>query len=139
MEFTRVDTKALAAAVAEATEHIRLALLLMDPFLVTITDEEREDYPRPSVRYPDAGRSLARGAVDAPDMAARAEFVPAAVTEDLDNAAALAPLLERLAVLVQRTDDSKLVWLAEAYVPSLALYRLAKAGAKVNGNMAALV
>lgn len=139
MEFTRLDSKKLAGAVAVATEHVRLALLALDGMLVTLTDQERVDFLRPPVRFPEAARSLARAAVEAPDMAARAEFDPVAVTEDLDNAACLSPLVEKLAVLVRRTDDSRLVWLAEAYTPSLALYRLAKAGATVDGSLQALV
>ena len=129
----------LAASATEATELVRLALLAMEGMLVELTDRERTDLPRPSVRFPEAARSLARAAIEAPDLAERAAFDAAAVTEDLDNVAALAPLMEQLAILVRRTDDSRLRWLAEAYVPSLALHGLAKAGARVDGSLEALV
>jgi hypothetical protein len=41
--------------------------------------------------------------------------------------------------LARRLNDSRLVWLAEVYEPSLALYRLAKAAASVDGRLEPLV
>lgn len=82
---------------------------------------------------------MIRAAADYPDLAERAEFEIAGVQEDLDNAGELASAQELLDQLARLVDDSRLLWLAEAYVPSLALYRLAKAAATVDGTLEALV
>jgi hypothetical protein len=57
------------------------------------------------------------------------------VVEDLDNVEALAPLAVPLARLRRLVDDSRLTWLAEAYVTSLAFYGVAKVRAKKDGNL----
>jgi hypothetical protein len=139
MEFTRVETAAVQARVAAANGYFRLALTELQAVLVALTDEERESLLRPSVRFPEAGRAMIRAAADYPDLAERAEFEIAGVQEDLDNAGELASAQELLDQLARLVDDSRLLWLAEAYVPSLALYRLAKAAATVDGTLEALV
>src|SRR5262249_40197885 len=76
--------------------------------------------------FPDAGRSLARAAVQHPEIAAVSGFESDAVVEDLDNVDVLAPLVEKVAELAQTLADTKLAWLAEAGGPSLAPYLVAK-------------
>jgi hypothetical protein len=126
MEFTRVDPARLAAQVREAEVLLAQAEAGLGALLTTLTDEERANVLRPSARFPDAGRELARIAAERPDLAQRADFDGAAVIEDLDNAGALAPLAARLARLTRLVDDSRALWLAEAYVPSLSLYRVTR-------------
>lgn len=59
-----------------------------------------------------------------------------AIVEDLDNVEALAALAAPLARLQQMMDDSRLLWLAEAFVPTLELYGMAKVRAKKDGKLA---
>jgi hypothetical protein len=137
--LSRVDTAALQTALTTAEEHLRQALTAVEPHLVALTDKERASVVRPPLRFPEAGRSMARVASDWPEMAGRASFDAAAVTEDLDNAAALSELSDLVDRLQALVEDSRLLWLAEAYLPSLALYDIAKAGAKYDGKLQALV
>ncbi len=139
MDYTRVDTKKLVAAVAKAAEHLEQAETLLRPYLATLTDAERTRTPRAPNAFPDAGRTLARAAAKHPEVAAVADFDAGAVTEDIDNAAALAPVMEKLEHLVGLVNDTRLTWLSEAWIPSLALYAVAKVKAKTDGALRAVV
>ena len=139
MQYTRIDTAKLADAVRQAQIKIDEAAALLAPYLVIINAEERASTPRARETFPAAGRSLARAVADYPGIASASGFDGAAMNEDLDNAEVLAPLIEKVTELSQRIDDSKLVWLAEAWVPSLAAYGVAKAAARNNAGLRAVV
>ena len=139
MELTRVDTQKLAEMIAEANRHLEAALAILEPVLVALNEADRLGTVKPPIRFPAAARDMVRVAALAPAIAEMAEFDAAAVTEDLDNVALLAPLAqnnERLRVLV---DDSRLAWLAEAYGPALALYRMSREGVKSNPKLGPIV
>jgi hypothetical protein len=133
MRETRVDTKNLKDAVHVAAGHLDQAAAALKPYLVVISDAERASTPRTRDGFPDAGRTLARAAANHPEM------VAAAVVEDLDNVAVLAPVAEKVARLGQLLADTKLTWLAEAWVPALALYALAKVRSKADGALRTVV
>jgi hypothetical protein len=139
MQYTRIDTAKLTAAVQQAIVKIDEAAALLAPFAVIISAEERASTLRPREAFPAAGRALARAVADYPGIGAASGFDGAAVNEDLDNAEALAPLVEKLTELSRRVDDSKLVWLAEAWVPSLAAYGVAKVAARANAALRTVV
>ena len=139
MEYTRVDTKKLKAAIDKAVDHIQQAKAALDPYLGALTDDERASLAHPPTAFSVAGRALARAAVDHPEVAAVSGYDSDAVIEDLDNTAALAPLLERLSELTRLVGDTRLTWLSEAWVPSLALYAVAKVKARTDGAIRALV
>lgn len=139
MDFTRVDTKKLRAAIEKAVSHIDQAKAALQPFLANMTDEQKGTLAHPRAAFPAAGRTLARAAVEHPEVAAVSEFDAEAVVEDLDNAEALAPVVEKLSELTRLVGDTRLLWLSEAYVPSLALYAVAKVKAKTNGAIRTIV
>ena len=139
MDYTRVDPKKLIAAVEKAADHLEQAEKALKPYLAILTDAERTTTPRAPNAFPDAGRTLARAAAKHPEVAAVADFDSEAVNEDLDNAAALAPILEKLEHLSSLVNDTRLTWLSEAWVPSLALYAVAKVKAKTDGALRAVV
>lgn len=139
MKYTRVDTKKLQVAIAEATQHLDKARDALAAYTVVMTDEERAGIPRPPGNFGEAGRALARGAVDKPELAAVVDFDSEAVVEDLDNAASLAQVTEKVAEIQQQIADTRLQWLAEAWVPSLALYAVAKVRAKSDGALRTIV
>lgn len=74
-----------------------------------------------------------------PEIAAATAYDGEAVLEDLDNATALTPIVEKIAELDQRISDTRLSWLAEAWVPSLAAYAVAKVRAKSDGALRTVV
>jgi hypothetical protein len=139
MKYTRVDTKKLIVALEKAVDHIVQAKTLLKPFLSDITEEERGSLAHPPTKFPAAGRTLARAADDHPDVAAVSEFDAEAVVEDLDNAEALSAVLEKLTELTRQVSDTRLLWLSEAWVPSLALYAVAKVRARTNGAIRTIV
>lgn len=139
MNLTRVDTKKLKTAVEKATGHIEQAAQALKPFLVVLTDDARASTQRARDGFPDAGRTLASAMTSHPTVAAASGFEADAVVEDLDNVAVLKPLAAQVAELSQLLADSTLTWLAEAWVPSLAAYAVAKVQAKTNGALRALV
>jgi hypothetical protein len=139
VQYTRVNTDDLRVAVQKAIEKINEAAAILAPFLVVLSQEGRAGTPRAREGFPEAGRSLARAIVAHPAIAAAAKYDVEAVNEDLDNVAALAPLTEKIAELTQLVADSKLVWLAEAWVPSLSAYGIAKVAAKDNGALRTII
>ena len=139
MNFTRVDTKKLLAAITKAEASLEQARAALAPFTVVLTDAERGALPRPPSAFPDAARSLARAALSQPDLAAVVGFDTEAVTEDLDNATAIVAIAEKATALAQLVADTRLQWLAEAYSPSLALYAVAKVKAKTDGSITPVV
>lgn len=136
MDLTRVDTKKLRTAVALAAKKLDEAIAALDPYLDVLPDGERASIPRVRTDFPAAARSLAKASDQHEDVVAATEYDAEAVLEDLDNAEALAALAAPLARLQQMIDDSRLRWLAEAFVPSLELYGVAKVRAKKDGKLA---
>jgi hypothetical protein len=139
MQPTRIKTDDLQVAVTTALKKIDEAMALLAPYLVLITDNERAATPRTREAFPEASGALGRAIADHPKIADAADYNGAAVQEDLDNAVVLAPLAEKLTEFTQRVADSRLVWLAEAYVPSLTAYRVAKAVAKTNAALRTVI
>ncbi len=139
MEYTRIDTKKLATAFAKAEDHLDQAIALLHPYLAILTAGDRQSIPRPPLSFPDAGRSLSRALSTRPEIAAATAYDGEAVLEDLDNATALTPIVEKIAELDQRISDTRLSWLAEAWVPSLAAYAVAKVRAKSDGALRTVV
>jgi hypothetical protein len=139
MELTRVQTAALTQAIAEAERKVGEAIEVLKPFLVVLTDSERDTTPRARAGFPDAGRQLAEAAARWPALAETVGYDVEAVVEDLDNAEAIAPFAERVEQLARRLADSRATWLAEAWLPSLAVYASAKVGAARDPALRALV
>jgi hypothetical protein len=139
MQSTRVDTKKLKAAIKVASEHLDEASAALAPFTAILTDADRAAMPRAREGFGEAGRALARAAAGHPEIAAVSGFDAEAITEDLDNVRELSPLVEQVAELSKRLSDTRLAWLAEAWVPSLAMYAVAKVRAKTDGKLRTLV
>ncbi len=136
MNLTRVDNKKLRKAVDKAAGHLDEALRALEPLLVLLPDAERATVPRARTDFPQAARKLAEASTEHPDVVAATEFDAAAVVEDLHNVEAIEALVPRVERLSRMIDDSRLVWLAEAFVPSLQLYGVAKVRAKTNPKLA---
>jgi hypothetical protein len=139
MQPTRIDNNTLTAATMEALQLIEQAMVVLAPYVVIITPEDRRSTLKPGESFPAAGKALCRASREYPTLRAVASFEPEAVEEDLENVEALAPLAEKVLELAQRLSDSKLVWLSEAYGPCLSLYSLAKTLARQNGALRTVI
>lgn len=139
MDYARVDTKKLAAALAKAEDHLDQSIALLQPYLAILTAGDRQSIPRPPLSFPTAGRSMSRAISTRPEIAAATEYDGEAVLAELDNTAALTPIAEKVAELDQRISDTRLTWLAEAWIPSLAVYAVAKVRAKSDGALRTVV
>lgn len=139
MDYSRVETAKLKADVDAARQLIEQAEKLLRPHLRPLTDADRRTIPKPRDGYEEGCRAMALAATDFPELAALSGFSAEAVVEDLDNAAALAGISERLENLSQLIIDTRHAWLAEAWVPSLAAYAIAKVKGKTDGRMRALI
>lgn len=139
MEYTRIETGKLTTAVEKALKKIEEARAIVEPYLVLLTDAERAGTQRAREGFPEAGRKLARAMIKHPNIAAVTSFDSDAVVEDLNNVAALNPIGEAIESFARTIADSKLTWMAEAWVPSLAVYSVAKTGAKQNAAMSELL
>lgn len=139
MEPTRIGTKKLAATLTKVQAKLDEAAALLDPLLVHLTEQQRGSLLRAPKAFPKAGYTLARLMVDHPNVAALTEFDSEAVVEDLDNTVLLDPIEEKAAHISQLIADSRLLWLAEAYAPSLGAYGVAKAAAKKDARLADVI
>jgi hypothetical protein len=139
MASKRIDPIQFQAAVSEASSHLTAAFELLAPFLVVLTEEERLHVPRTRQGFLEAGRKLALAIVEYPTVAQAAEYDPTAAGECLDNVAQLNGLRLKVSELAQRLADSRLVWLADAWGPSLALYAAARALATRQGALRTVV
>jgi hypothetical protein len=111
----------------------------LDPLLVASTKDERKAIPRVRTGLPEAARVMVEVLKLRPELGAPVGFDGDGVTEDLDNVQLINPLIPRLKALVQRIEDSKLQWNAEAQAPTFAAYAIAKAAAKADGTLAQLL
>lgn len=136
MTPTRVDSKKLRSAVTLAIKKLEEAVDALEPYLAVLPDAERATVPRVRSDFPAAARKLAVESEKHADVVAATDYDAEAVLEDLDNVDAIAALADPLARLQRMLDDSRLLWLAEAYVPSLELYGVAKVRAKKDGKLA---
>jgi hypothetical protein len=139
MPNKKVDPIQFQAAVAEAQAYLTVAFELLEPFLVVLSDDERRYVPRARAGFLEAGRNLALAIAEHPAVAQAAEYDPVAAEECLDNVAQLNGLIIKLGELAQRITDSRLVWLADAWRPSLAVYAAAKALATRQGALRTIV
>lgn len=139
MQRSRIDTQQLRTAVARATELVGEAIDVIAPFVTGLADAERATALNPPKDFSEAGRTLARSAEIHPDLFAACDFDPEEVITDLDNVAVLSPLFEKVERLGRVVGDARLVWLAEAWIPSLALYALATVRAKTKADLQNLV
>ena len=134
MASKRVDPIEFESAVSEAQAYLTVAFELLAPYLVVLSDDERLSVPRTRTGFLEAGRKLALAIDGHPAVAQAAEYDPIAAGECLDNVAQLNGLMIKLSELTQRIADSRLVWLADAWGPSLAVYAAAKALATRQGG-----
>jgi hypothetical protein len=139
MELTRTDTQKLSHALTTAQAKLDEAIQILDGALVHLTEAQRASLLRAPRDFPRAGRSLARVMLDHPNVAALTEFDSDSVVEDLENVALLDPIEEKSAHISQLIADSRLLWLAEAYSPSLSAYAVAKAVAKKDARLAEVI
>ena len=139
MASKRVDPIEFESAVSEAQAYLTMAFELLAPYLVVLSDGERVSVPRARAGFLEAGRTLALAIDGHPAVAQAAEYDPIAAGECLDNVAQLNGLMIKLHELTQRIADSRLVWLADAWGPSLAVYAAAKALATRKGSLRTIV
>jgi hypothetical protein len=135
MNLTRVDNKKLKQSVDSVVEQLEATATALAKHLPVLTEADRKGLPRPRADFPKAARSLATETAAHPAIVGATEYEAEAV-EDLNNVEVLDRLAAPLARIQQMVDDARLQWLAEAYVPSLELYGVAKVGAKKNGALA---
>lgn len=139
MNYTRVDTKKLTADCEKAAKKLDEALAILGPYLVIMSDKDRAVTPRARDGFAPAARALTRAIAEHPNVAAASEFDDAAVLEDLANVEVLQPVWEKVGEISQRLADTKLTWLAEAWVPSLTAYGVAKALANTNASLRTVI
>lgn len=139
MASKRVDPIEFESVVSEAQAHLTMAFELLAPYLVVLSDDERLSVPRTRTGFLEAGRKLALAVGGHPSVAQAAEYNPIAAGECLDNVAQLNGLMIKLSEFTQRIADSRLVWLADAWGPSLAVYAAAKVLATRQGALRTIV
>lgn len=136
---TRIDSENLKRSAALVAQKLDEIYAELDTMLDPLTPDERVAMPTPPKAFNQAGRTLARAAVAHPVIAASTAYDPKAVIEDLDNVDIIQPVLEKAARVNQLLADARLAWIAEAYVPSLQVYGVAKVIARKNAEVQQLV
>lgn len=136
MNLSRLDNKKLRQAVANAMKKLEEAEAALAPYLKVLPDTERAVMPRVRSDFPDAARALAKESAAHADVVAATDYDAEAVLEDLDNLDVIKDLDKPLRRIQQMVDDSRLLWAAESYLPSLELYGVAKVRAKKDGKLA---
>lgn len=135
MIYTRVESKKLVAAIARASAALSEADDAVSDLLVLLTPAERSELPKPKDGFIAAAREAAHAAELRP-IADITDYDADAVLEDLSNVEALDRLRAPVARLQQRLDDSRLLWLGEAYAMTLELYGVARSRAKKDAAVA---
>jgi hypothetical protein len=135
----RVDSQQFQAAMTQASQKIDEALVLLTPYLVVLTEADRVSIPRVRNGFPEAGRSLCDASVEHPKLCTATDFDAAVVRESLANVDTLAMITGKVAELSQRIADSRLAWLGDSYVASLAAYGVAKVLARANGAIRTVI
>ncbi len=135
----RIDSTALSAAVDQATVKLSEIEVLLSPFLELIDEQTRASQLRPRDGFQEAIQTSIRALEDFPTVAQVAGFEQEAVLEDVNNVEALKPLVERMNELAQRLSDSRLVWLSQAFAPSLVLYQVARGLLRTTPGLRAVV
>lgn len=125
MEQTRIDSQTFQRDVKKASELIAQALKLMSPYLPMISDAERAVVPRARTGFFNVVPQLIAAAADFKELAQMSGFEAAAVKEDAANVQSIAPLVVQAREFAQLVADASLVWTGEAFVQSIALYRVA--------------
>lgn len=135
MEYTRVDSKKLAAAIARVVAALRKADEELDALTVLLTPAARSSLIKPRDGFAAVARAIARSR-DLDDLKAAVGYDSDAVLEDVANVDTISEVEALLAKLKQRLDDSSLLWLSEALGMTLELYGVAKPRARVNAAVA---
>lgn len=138
-EPTRIDSRQLQLVADIAKQKLDEAYAALDTLLDLMTPEERKSALKPPNAFVDAGKELARGVLKHPVIAAATQYDPKAVLEDLANVEILTPVAESASQVTQLVADARLAWLAEAYVPSIQVYGVAKVIAKTNADLQKIV
>lgn len=139
MKLTRLNSTEFQTAIDKATQHIQEAFDILAPYLVILTEDERRSMPRARDGFLQAGSDLSHAMTQHPKVAAVTAYDSEAIQEDLRNVAILSPLFGRVEELSRRLSDSRLTWLAEAWIPSLAAYAVAKVVARQDGALRQLI
>lgn len=138
MKYTRVPNRSLTAALARAITALGEAEGAVADLLVLLTSEERSSLPRPRDGFLAVARNAAHNG-DLAELGRAVGYDAEAVLEDVANVEAIDRVRAPLAKLQQRLDDSRLLWLAEAYSMTLELYGVARARAKSDASVAAAI
>jgi hypothetical protein len=139
IQTTRLPTAVLRPVVHAAVRDIERIDHDFGGVVHTLSDAERRVVPRTREGFPPAARVLANLIRTRPEIVAVTEFDSEAVIEDLDNVELVDLLIPRLEGLLQRLQDARLRWLAEAQEPTLATYSVAKTRAERDGTLAAMI
>jgi hypothetical protein len=140
VELVVTDRTAKEVAVARALAHLTQAWRELEPYLVTMTPEQRKESLRAPLRLNEAGRAMAYAAEAFPRLrAACPSFDPALVVSRLEDAELIAPLANQAEALARLADDSRQRWLSEAYTSTLSLYRMSKAMAQEDPALQAVI
>jgi hypothetical protein len=135
----KIDSAAFRQALEQAAAHIAAAFELVSPFLVVLTEDERASTPRTRSGFLEAVQKLLVAVVDHPQVAAVAGLDPQGSGERADHVTRLISVEIKLGELLQRVQDSRLVWLAELLEPSLVAYGVAKSLARKDGALRTVV
>lgn len=127
MEQTRISTSDLERDAGKASELIAQAMKLLQPYLPTLTNDERASIPRARTGFFNVLPALYAGVAEHPELAKSAGFDVAATREDAANVQVIAPLAVQTKELAQQVADARLLWTGEAVSSSLAVYRVASA------------
>ena len=139
VQTSRVPTAVLRPIVEGAIRDLDRIDQTLSALLVVLTASDRKTIPRTRTGFPAAARVLANLLQTRPEIGAAADYQGDAVLEDLDNVELVEPLLPRLQALIQRIEDSRLLWLAEAQEPTLAAYGVARVRAERDGTLAPMI
>jgi hypothetical protein len=139
MNQTRIDTAKLRADAKAVEELLSEINKKVDPYLVSISDRERQGLPRVREGFFEVVRKIVKSVARFPEVAQMAGFDPAAVQEDLENAELIQNVADRSRILAQRIADTQMTWMAEAWIPTLTLYSVAKARARVDNKIREIV
>lgn len=135
MTNTKVDTSKLKTALEAARQKLADTNKLLESYLTLLGEKERSEIPKVRVGFSEPARYLANVMAPHKELIAASGYDASEVLEDLANLDMLKTLIPDIDLLKQRINDTLLVWSAEAYLPTMSLYSLAKIRAKNNPDL----
>lgn len=135
-----VDLLAMSGAAARALDYLNKAVAEIEPYMILLTDEQRQTLSRAPHQLNLVARDMALNANSHPTLlAACPSYNGEQVISKLEKVEILAPLATKAGAVARLVDDTHQHLLSECYNTTLSLYRVSKGMLRENPKLREIV